>query len=97
MFEQGDVCLTELDGEVRRRVVVLSDPRFERLSGRVLIAPAIAVDVDEVLPPWRVASGDEAFAVDLMRTVWAERVLERVDRAPSAVVERLRRAIRHIA
>jgi mRNA-degrading endonuclease toxin of MazEF toxin-antitoxin module len=95
-IEQGDVHVVDLGDGVRLRVVVLSDERFTRASGRAIVAPALEPVDSEVLDPWRVRSGGDVFALDLLRTLSVDRLLDRVDRVPAPAVERMRRAIRHI-
>jgi hypothetical protein len=46
--------------------------------------------------PWRIVVDGRVFAVDLLRTVPTDRLLERVDRAPPAAVLAVRRALRTI-
>ena len=48
MIEAGDVHLADLNEERRRHVLVVSNGRFNRLSGRALVAPEITGDPDEV-------------------------------------------------
>ncbi len=44
----------DLNEEVRRRVLVISNGRFNSLSGRVLVAPEILGAPDAVPFPWRI-------------------------------------------
>ncbi|MDJ0768989.1 MAG: hypothetical protein QNJ12_09350 [Ilumatobacter sp.] len=87
MSEPGDIYLAELNDEQRHRVMVASSSRFAQLSGRVLVAPEIVAPPDGVPFPWRIETEDGAFAVDLMLTIPAERLLER-----TGARTRLRRA-----
>jgi hypothetical protein len=48
------------------------------------------------LPPWNIRLGGDVFALDLLRSIPASRLLERIDRASSADLERARRALRLI-
>ena len=96
MIERGDVRLADVRDERRRAVLVVSDDRFHRASGRVLVAPEIPVDSDQEQFPWRIAVGRRVFALDLLRNVQVESVLERLERAPAAVREQARRAVRAI-
>jgi hypothetical protein len=52
---------------------------------------------EDVALPWRVQVDTTVFAIDRMRTVPIERLLERVDRAPSTTCAAIRRAVRFIA
>jgi mRNA-degrading endonuclease toxin of MazEF toxin-antitoxin module len=92
----GDIHLADLNDEVRRPVLIVSNDRFNAVSGRVLVAPAVPVEIDEVLFPWRVRVDDSVYAVDLVRSLPTTRLLERIDRAPVAAMSSVRRALLHI-
>ncbi len=77
MIRSGDIHLADLNDEVRRRVLIVSNDRFHAMSGRVLVAPEVPVEIDEVLFPWRVRIDDAVYAVDLLRSLPMERLLER--------------------
>ena len=96
MIHAGDIHLADLRDERRWVVLVLSNDRFHRMSERVLVAPATEVDDDEVLPPWNIRVDGEVFALDLLRSIPAERLLQRTGRASSVDLERARRAFRLI-
>lgn len=96
MIEAGDIYLADLNEDRRLRVLVVSNERFHRLAGRVLVAPELALLPGDVTFPWRVTVEDTTFAVDLLRSVPAERLLERVDRAPAGVVKQVEQVLRHI-
>lgn len=96
MSERGDIWLTDLNDERRRRALVVSTDRFARASGRVLVAPELLGDAVSVPYPWRVEVDAAVFALDLLQSLPESRLLERVDRAPAGVVEAARRALRHI-
>ena len=96
MIDAGDIHLADLHEERRRRVLVISNGRFHAASGRVLVAPEVVGDADEVPFPWRVQVNDAIFALDLVRSLPIERLLDRIDRAPAAAVAVVRRALRHI-
>ncbi len=96
MIEAGDIYLADLNEDRRLRVLVVSNERFHRLAGRVLVAPELALLPGDVTFPWRVTVDDTTFAVDLLRSVPAERLLERVDRAPAGVVKQVEQVLRHI-
>ena len=96
MIEAGDVHLADLNEERRRHVLVISNRRFNRLSGRALVAPEITGDPDEVPFPWRVEVDGVVFGVDLVRSLPADRLLDRTARAPVAAIQAVRRALLHI-
>ncbi|MGD9701980.1 MAG: type II toxin-antitoxin system PemK/MazF family toxin [Acidimicrobiia bacterium] len=96
MINAGDIHLADLNEERRRRVLVISNARFQRVSGRVLVAPEIIGEPDEVPFPWRVEVDDAVYAVDLVRSLPTERLLDRTDRAPSAAMAVVRRALLNI-
>jgi mRNA-degrading endonuclease toxin of MazEF toxin-antitoxin module len=96
MTDAGDVHLADLSDERRRHVLVVSNRRFQRLSGRVLVAPELGGEADEVAFPWRVEVDGRVFAVDLLRSLPLERLLERTDRAPAATMVAVRRAVHAI-
>jgi mRNA-degrading endonuclease toxin of MazEF toxin-antitoxin module len=96
VIHAGDIHLADLRDERRWTVLVLSNDRFHRASERVLVAPSIEVADDEVLPPWNIQIGGDVFALDLLRSIPASRLLDRIDRAPSADLDRARRALRQI-
>jgi len=92
----GDVHLADLNEERRRRVLVISNDRFHRLSSRVLVAPEILGTPDEVPFPWRVQIEEAVYAVDLVRSLPIDRLLDRTDRAPAAAMAIVRRALLNI-
>jgi mRNA-degrading endonuclease toxin of MazEF toxin-antitoxin module len=94
MIHAGDIHLADLRDERRWVVLVLSNDRFHRMSERVLVAPAIDVDDDEVLPPWNIRMDGEVFALDLLRSIPTARLLRQTGRASSVDLERARRALR---
>ncbi|HUV17304.1 MAG TPA: type II toxin-antitoxin system PemK/MazF family toxin [Ilumatobacteraceae bacterium] len=96
MIHAGDIHLADLRDERRWVVLVLSNDRFHRMSERVLVAPAIEVDGDEVLAPWNIIVEGDVFALDLLRSIPAARLLKRTGRASSLDLERARRALRLI-
>ena len=96
MIFAGDVYLADVNDERRLRVLVISNDRFTIVSGRVLVAPEIAVEPGEVLFPWRVVVGDldtAAYAIDLARSLPSGRLLDRVDRVPAATMAAVRRVL----
>jgi hypothetical protein len=96
VIHAGDIHLADLHGERRWSLLVMSNDRFHRASDRVLVAPTIDVDHDEMLPPWFIRIGDEAFALDLLRSIPSSRLLERTGRASSVELRRARIALREI-
>lgn len=96
MIEAGDVHLADLNEEIRRRVLVVSVSRFHRLSDRAIVVPEVIGVGDEVSDPWRVTVGEAVFAVDLVRSIPAARLLDRVDRAPAPAMTEVRRALRSL-
>lgn len=96
MTEAGDIYLAALNEEQRRRVLVVSTRRFNLITGRVLIEPEILGEPDEVPFPWRVNGPDAVFAVDFLRSIPAERLLERRGAASYETMTRVRRAIVHL-
>jgi mRNA-degrading endonuclease toxin of MazEF toxin-antitoxin module len=94
MIHAGDIHLADLRDERRWVVLVLSNDRFHRMSERVLVAPGIDVDDDEVLPPWNIRVDGDVFALDLLRSIPTARLLRRTGRASSVDLERARRALR---
>lgn len=96
MIDAGDIFLADLNEVLRRRVLVISTERFHRASGRVLVAPEILGDPDEIPFPWRVQIEDCVYAVDLVRSLPIDRLLDRTDRATAASMAIVRRALLNI-
>lgn len=96
MIEAGDIHLADLHESRRRQVLVVSNVRFIRLSGRVLVAPEILGGPDAVPFPWRVEVAEAVFAVDLLSGLPADRLLERTGQAPGAAMDAVRRALLNI-
>ena len=93
MSEAGDIYLVDLNEERRRRVLVVSNSRFNRAAERVLVAPELGGGPDDVPFPWRVSIDDTVFAIDFVRSIPTARLLERTDRAPHALMQAVRRAL----
>ena len=89
VIRSGDVHLADVNDEVRRGVLVVSNDQFNAVSGGALVAP-------EVLFSWRVRIDDAVYAVDLARSFANTRLLERIDRAPVATMASVRQALLHI-
>lgn len=96
MIHAGDIHLADLRDERRWVVLVLSNDRFHGMAERVLVAPGIEVDDDEVLPPWNLRVDGDVFALDLLRSIPAARLLRRTSRASSLELDRARRTLRLI-
>jgi mRNA-degrading endonuclease toxin of MazEF toxin-antitoxin module len=96
MIDIGDVYLSDFGEERRRRGLVVSNERFHRRSNQVLVAPALSGDPDAEALPWRFEVDGTVFALDRLRSLRADRLLEPMGRAPAATVSRLRRVLRTI-
>lgn len=96
MTDAGDIHLADLNDERRRKVLVVSNRRFNRVAGRALVAPAISTGPDEVPFPWRIEVDGDVFAVDLLRSITLDRLLDRVGGAPHEAVLAARRAVVNI-
>lgn len=96
MITAGDIRLADLNEERRRRVLVISNDRFNRVSGRVLVAPELLGDADDVPFPWRVEIDEAVYAIDLVRSIPADRILDRTDRAPASAMNLVRRTLLHM-
>ncbi len=96
MIEAGDIHLADLNQEHRLPVLVVSSGRFSRLSGRVIVAPGIPGEPDEVPFPWRIEAEGQVFAIDLVRSIPSERLLDRVGRVTPPVAASVQRVLRHI-
>jgi mRNA-degrading endonuclease toxin of MazEF toxin-antitoxin module len=92
----GDIFLADLNEETRRHVLVVSNDRFHRASGRVMVAPQVTGKSADSPFPWRVAIDDRTYAIDFVRSIDAARLLERIDRAPAVAMAAVRRTLRHI-
>lgn len=60
------------------------------------MAPEIIGNPDELPFPWRVRVDDAVYAVDLMHSLAADRLLDRTDRATTAAMVEVRRALLNI-
>lgn len=96
MSALGDIHLADLNEERRRRVLVASNARFNRATGRVVVIPEVFGEPDDIPFPWRVRVADAIFAVDLLRTTSIERLLQRTGHAALVEMLQIRRAILHI-
>lgn len=77
-------------------MLVVSNGRFHDASGRALVAPAVFGERDAVPFPWRVQVGDVVYAVDLLRSLPIDRLLDRTDRASAAEMALVMRALVNI-
>ncbi len=77
-------------------MLVVSNSRFTRLSGRVIVAPAVPGEPDEVPFPWRIEAEGHVFAIDLLRSIPADRLRKRVGRVTPSVAAAVERVTRHI-
>jgi mRNA-degrading endonuclease toxin of MazEF toxin-antitoxin module len=96
VIEAGDIHLADVDQERRLHVLVVSSGKFTGLSGRVIVAPAVPGEPDEVPFPWRIDAEGHVFAIDLLRSIPADRLLERVGRVTPSVAASVQRVTRHI-
>ncbi len=95
-MEAGGIYLADLNQEISVKVLVTSTADFARFANRVFVAPEVPGADGEVLDPWRVESDDTGFAVDLLRSLPADRLRKRTGRASALAIEQVRRAIVHI-
>lgn len=96
MIQPGDIFVADLNEEVQRRVLVVSNARFTSASGRAVVIPEIVGQTDEIPFPWRIDVEDGIFAVDLLRSIPVERLLDHTGRASFAAMVKIRRAVVHI-
>lgn len=96
-MEAGDLYLADLNEETPRVVAIVSDARFARLSGRVLVAPHVDGPPDEVPYPWRVAFGGRVFALDRLRSITVARLLVEQGRLPRHELHQIGTALRAMA
>ncbi len=96
MTDLGDIHLADLNEEGRRRVLIASASKFNRMAGRVVVIPEVLGEPDQIPFPWRIEIDDTVFAVDMLRTLPVDRLLERTGRASHETMSRVRGAIRQI-
>ena len=96
MIELGDLWVADLNDERRHDVLVVSNARFHRLSGRALVAPAVSAVADEVPFPWRLDVDGTFYGLDLARSLPLNRLLAQTGRAPEHAVAAIRRVLRNI-
>ena len=96
MIEAGDIHLADLGQERRLPVLVVSSGRFIRLSGRAIVAPALPGEPETVPFPWRIEAEGHVFAIDLLRSIPVERLLDRTGRVTPVAAASVQRVLRHI-
>ena len=96
MSDVGDIHLADLGGGRRRRVLVLTSLRFHRQAGRAVVAPAVVVSAADPQPPWRIVVGPDIFAIDALRSIDLEQLLEPIGRADRQACAAARRALQAI-
>lgn len=96
MSDAGDIHLADLNVERRRHVLVVSNRRFNRLSERVLVVPEITGPPADLAFPWWVEADGVVFAVDLIRSIPGDRLLDRTGRAPASVMGQIQRTLARI-
>jgi mRNA-degrading endonuclease toxin of MazEF toxin-antitoxin module len=96
MIDSGDIVIADLQGERRQHVLVISTARFHEHTGRAIVAPDVALSPLDDEMPWRIVIDGRPFAVDLLRSIPVDRLLDRAGRAPAVAVRAARHAIRAI-
>ena len=96
MTEQGSIHLADLNEERRRRVLIVSSTRFHRAASRVIVIPEVVGPPDAVPFPWRIECDNVVFAVDFMRTLPADRLLDCVGQVTPRALAQIRSAIREL-
>jgi mRNA-degrading endonuclease toxin of MazEF toxin-antitoxin module len=97
VIEAGDIHLADVNQERRLHVLVVSSSKFTRLSGRVIVAPAVPGGGPDEMPfPWRIDAEGHVFAIDLLRSIPADRLLEHAGRVTPSVAASVQRVTRHI-
>jgi hypothetical protein len=82
MVEPGQILLADIGAPTRVAVAVLSSTRFHQATARAMVAPEHrSPQGDEEVSPWHVESNGRTFAVDRMRSISVERLLETIGRA----------------
>jgi len=93
MADTGDIYLADVNDEVRRRVLVVSNSRFHNLAGRAYVLPAASPRPF----PWRIEHDEHVYAADLLQTISVNRLLELQGRVPQSVIRGARTALRLIS
>ena len=96
MTEQGSIHLADLNEERRRRVLVVSSTRFHRAARRAVVIPEVIGRPDAVPFPWRIACDNGVFAVDFMKTLPLDRLLDRTGQANPQALSQIQRALRQM-
>ena len=92
MIDAGDIHLADINQEQRRLVLIVSNKRFNVLSGRAIVAPEYVGPQPEIVVPRRVDVGGTTFPVDRLMTVSLDPLLDRTDRASAASMATARQA-----
>jgi hypothetical protein len=88
------LCLADVGENRRRRVLVVSGPRFGATAGRAVIVPEIGISPDLPLSPWRVPFEETAaLAVDRLTTVPTDVLHQQVGDLPISETRQVRRLI----
>jgi mRNA-degrading endonuclease toxin of MazEF toxin-antitoxin module len=95
-MDAGDIYLADLNDEINHRVLIVSSRQFHRLASRAIVVPELRLPPDDVPSPWRIDVDGTVFAVDMLRSVPVDRLVERVDRCTADTLVTLRRVLRHI-
>lgn len=86
--------LADVGEDRRRRVLVVSGPRFGATTGRAVVVPEIGFDPDLPLSPWRVPFEETAaLAVDRLTTVPKDVLHHQVGQLPISETQQVRRLI----
>jgi len=93
MVDAGDIFVADVNDEIRRRVLVVSNSRFHDLAGRAYVLPTASPRPF----PWRIEFDGEVYAADLLQTISIDRLLDLSGRASQGVIRQARAAIQHIA
>ncbi|MEM8746820.1 MAG: type II toxin-antitoxin system PemK/MazF family toxin [Actinomycetota bacterium] len=94
MIDAGTIHLADVGQETRRLVLVVSNQRFHRSSGRVFVCPRLTIegDLDELFP-WWIDSDEGVFALDQIASIPVSRLLEQRGALTRIGGARMRRAI----
>jgi hypothetical protein len=86
--------LADVGEERRRRVLVVSGPRFGATAGRAVVVPEIGFDPNLPLSPWRVPFEESAaLAVDRLTTVPTDVLHHQVDQLSISQAQQVRRLV----
>jgi mRNA-degrading endonuclease toxin of MazEF toxin-antitoxin module len=86
--------LADVGEDRRRRVLVVSGPRFGATAQRAVVVPEIGFDPDLPLSPWRVPFEETAaLAVDRLTTVPTDVLHHQVGQLPISETQQVRRLL----